>query len=145
MQVALSCEVGTVALPWLGRLLAGFLPQRSGFNPRLLYVSLGPIDCPKTSVNNYQSALRNVLEERRPHLQHRGGSLKSLVLRLFPILIIPPKLQARISYTYHRRNMGLITSLQSKTQLLEFTAQFNCPFVELIKCHKLHSYIQYSV
>jgi hypothetical protein len=26
-----------------------------------------PIDCPKTSVANYQSTLRNIPEERRPH------------------------------------------------------------------------------
>jgi hypothetical protein len=111
MQAALGCEVGAVGLPWLGRLLAGFLPQRSGFDPRLLYVSLGPIGCPETSVNSYQSTLRNVLEERRPHLQHRGGRLESLILHLSSILIIRPKLQARISYTYHRHNMLLITSL----------------------------------
>lgn len=35
----------------------------------------GPIGCPQTSVNKYQSTLRNIPEEREPHL-HLGGSLK---------------------------------------------------------------------
>jgi len=32
--------------------------------------------CPETLVTYYQSTLRNIPEERRPHL-HRGGSMKS--------------------------------------------------------------------
>jgi hypothetical protein len=36
---------------------------------------IGSIIGPETSVTNYQSTLRNITEERRPHLQ-RGGSLK---------------------------------------------------------------------
>jgi len=35
-----------------------------------------PTGCPRTSVTNYQSTLRNIPEERRSHL-HRGGSFKS--------------------------------------------------------------------
>jgi hypothetical protein len=44
----------------------------------LLFTSLkmGTMGCPKTSLQNYHSTLRNIPEERRPHL-HRGGSLKS--------------------------------------------------------------------
>ena len=37
---------------------------------------VGPIRCPETSVNNYNTKPRNIPEERRSH-QHRGGSLKS--------------------------------------------------------------------
>jgi len=33
-------------------------------------------DCPETPVTTYQSTLRNISEERRPHL-HRDESLKS--------------------------------------------------------------------
>ena len=36
---------------------------------------MGSIGCPQTSVSNYQSTLRNISEEGKPHL-HRGGSLK---------------------------------------------------------------------
>jgi uncharacterized protein YodC (DUF2158 family) len=39
-------------------------------------VKMGPIGCPETSVNNYQSTLRNIPEERRSNL-YRCGSLKS--------------------------------------------------------------------
>ena len=39
----------------------------------------GPIGCPETSVANYQSALRNIPEERRFHLLY-GVSLKSRIL-----------------------------------------------------------------
>jgi hypothetical protein len=43
---------------------------------RLLKV--GPIRCPETSVRNYHSTLRNILEERRSHLDlHRGERLNS--------------------------------------------------------------------
>ena len=38
-------------------------------------LKMGPIDCPETSVQNYHSTLRNILEQPRSH-QHRGGSLK---------------------------------------------------------------------
>jgi hypothetical protein len=43
-----------------------------------LFTSLknGAISCTETSVNDYQSPLRNNPEQRKPHL-HRGGSLKS--------------------------------------------------------------------
>jgi hypothetical protein len=39
---------------------------------------LGPIfkGCPETSVNNYESILHNIPEDRRSHL-HSGESLKS--------------------------------------------------------------------
>jgi hypothetical protein len=37
---------------------------------------MGPLGCPETSVQNYLSALHNILEGRRSDL-HRGGSLKS--------------------------------------------------------------------
>lgn len=40
---------------------------------------MGPIGLPETSVQNYQSTLRSVPEERRSHL-HSGGSLKSRML-----------------------------------------------------------------
>jgi hypothetical protein len=36
---------------------------------------MGPIGCPETSAIDYQSALHNMPEERRPHLQ-RGGRLQ---------------------------------------------------------------------
>ena len=36
------------------------------------------IDCPETTVINYQYTLRNIPEERRSHL-HRGGSLESRI------------------------------------------------------------------
>jgi len=36
---------------------------------------MGMIHCPEPSVLNYQSTLRNISEERKPHL-HRGGGLK---------------------------------------------------------------------
>ena len=36
----------------------------------------GPTGCPKTSVENYQPALRNITEERWPQI-HRDGSLLS--------------------------------------------------------------------
>ena len=38
-------------------------------------LKMGPIGCPETSVNKYQSTLRNVAEERRSHV-HRGASLE---------------------------------------------------------------------
>jgi hypothetical protein len=41
-------------------------------------------DCAETSVTNYQSTLRNIPEERRPHL-HRGGSLKSRKGKVVPV------------------------------------------------------------
>jgi len=31
-------------------------------------LKMGPICCPETSVNNYQSTLRKFAEERRPHI-----------------------------------------------------------------------------
>ena len=43
---------------------------------------MGPIDSPETSVNNYQSTLRNVQEERKSHLDS-GGSLKSRIINFF--------------------------------------------------------------
>jgi hypothetical protein len=39
-------------------------------------MKMGPIRCPKTSVNNYHTTPHNVPKERRSH-QHRGESLKS--------------------------------------------------------------------
>jgi hypothetical protein len=36
---------------------------------------MGPIRCPETSVKDYHSTLRNILEEHRSHL-HSGGSMK---------------------------------------------------------------------
>jgi hypothetical protein len=41
-------------------------------------LKMRPIGCPETSVNNHQSTLRNIPEERRPNL-HRDGSLKSRI------------------------------------------------------------------
>jgi hypothetical protein len=49
-----------------------------------LPLKMGPIRCPETSVPNYHSMLRKILEERRSLLR-RGGSLKSRVKNLFPI------------------------------------------------------------
>jgi len=40
---------------------------------------MGQIDCPKTSVKNYQPTLLNIPEDQGPHL-HFGGSLKSCML-----------------------------------------------------------------
>jgi hypothetical protein len=37
---------------------------------------MGPIGCPETSADKYQSALRNIPEDRRFHL-HFGGRPKS--------------------------------------------------------------------
>jgi hypothetical protein len=39
-------------------------------------MKMGPIGCTETSATNYQSALHNMPEDRRLHLQ-RGGSFKS--------------------------------------------------------------------
>ena len=47
---------------------------------------MGPIGCPETSVNTYQSALCDNPEERRSHL-HRGGSDISHTLPLLPCAI----------------------------------------------------------
>ena len=49
----------------------------------------GPIDCPETSVNNYQSALRNIPEEWRPHTSagawnHYAGGIKMRVSWVVP-------------------------------------------------------------
>ena len=40
---------------------------------------MGPIRCPETSVNNYHTTPCNTPEDRRFH-QHRGGSLKSMLV-----------------------------------------------------------------
>jgi hypothetical protein len=46
-------------------------------------VKMGPMRCPETSVNNYDTTPCNIPEERRYH-QHRGGSLKlSMGISLF--------------------------------------------------------------
>jgi hypothetical protein len=45
-------------------------------------VKMGPIRCPKTSVNNYHTTPRNNPEERRSH-QHRSGSLKSRICAVY--------------------------------------------------------------
>jgi hypothetical protein len=55
-----------------------------------------PVGFPETSAANYQSVLRNIPEEGRPHL-HRGGSPKShssiadvivfVILRLFFVFL----------------------------------------------------------
>jgi len=37
---------------------------------------MGPTGCPESSVTDYKSTLRNILEEPRPHLR-RDGKLKS--------------------------------------------------------------------
>ena len=39
------------------------------------------IGCPETSLNNYQSMLRNITEERRSR-SHRGESLKTRIRRI---------------------------------------------------------------
>ena len=41
-----------------------------------------PVGCLETSVTNYKSTLCNIPEERKSHL-HRGGSLKSSLVKLF--------------------------------------------------------------
>jgi hypothetical protein len=41
--------------------------------------SIGPIGCPQTSVNHYQSTLRNIPEERRS-LLYCSGNLKVFIL-----------------------------------------------------------------
>jgi hypothetical protein len=41
-------------------------------------LKMGPMGCPETSLRNYHSTLRNIPEERIPHL-HRSGSLKSRI------------------------------------------------------------------
>jgi hypothetical protein len=41
-----------------------------------LLLKVGPIDCPETSVTEYQSMLSNIPDERGSHLYH-GGSLTS--------------------------------------------------------------------
>jgi hypothetical protein len=48
-------------------------PRRKGTSWPL---KMGLINCPETSLQNYHSPLRNILEERESHL-HRGGSLTS--------------------------------------------------------------------
>ena len=45
---------------------------------------MGPMRCPETSVPNYHSMLRKILEERGS-LLHRGESMKSRMKNLFPI------------------------------------------------------------
>ena len=47
-------------------------------------LKVGSTGCAETSVTNYQSTLRNILEERRPQL-HRGGSLKSRKGKVDPV------------------------------------------------------------
>ena len=44
---------------------------------------MGPIDCPETSVANYQSMLRNFQKERMSYL-HRDRSMKSRTDLWFP-------------------------------------------------------------
>jgi hypothetical protein len=40
-------------------------------------LKMRPIYCPETSVHNYHSTLRNIAEQRTPHLRvHLGGSLQ---------------------------------------------------------------------
>jgi hypothetical protein len=48
-------------------------------------LNIWPIGCPEASVRDYQSALRNIPEERKYNL-HRGGSLKSrkIVVHILP-------------------------------------------------------------
>ena len=48
---------------------------------------MAQIDCPETSVINYQCTLRNVQEDRGSHL-HRVGCLKSLWWHFIIIIII---------------------------------------------------------
>jgi hypothetical protein len=50
------------------------VPFSRANSPRPL--KMGPIRCPETSVNNYNSTLPNIAEERR-YNQHHEGSLKS--------------------------------------------------------------------
>ena len=50
-------------------------------------VKMAQIDCPETSVINYQCTLRNVQEDRGSHL-HRVGCLKSLWWHFIIIIII---------------------------------------------------------
>jgi hypothetical protein len=57
-------------------------------------LNMVPIGSPETSVRNYQFTLRNIPEERRPHL-HRCGNLK-----LHSHIVI-------ISHIAHTRNIAL--------------------------------------
>jgi hypothetical protein len=43
---------------------------------------MGQIDCPETSVSNYQCAFRKIPEDRRSHLHH-GGRRKSHIFMKF--------------------------------------------------------------
>jgi len=43
---------------------------------------MGQIDFPENSVNNYQSTLRIIPEERRYHLNH-SGSLQSRTITMY--------------------------------------------------------------
>ena len=60
--------------------LLGYYAALSGSSvPTFLdNLSVGPIGCPESSVQNYHSTLRNIPEDHRSHL-HRGGSLNSRV------------------------------------------------------------------
>jgi len=46
------------------------------------------IDCPETSINNYQHTLCNNPEGRKPHL-HRGGSQKPRIMKIYNYILLP--------------------------------------------------------
>jgi hypothetical protein len=72
-------------------------------------LKMGPICCPETSVQNYQSTLRNIPEERRSNL-HRGGSLKSRTWCNIPqdlnrlVAVRTSNLVYTMSYYYYNHN-----------------------------------------
>jgi hypothetical protein len=70
---------------FLGVILSMFLGTLLGMIFGMLFPSellkTRTVGCPETSVQNYNSVLRNIPEERRYHL-HRCRSLKSRTIRL---------------------------------------------------------------
>jgi len=52
-----------------------------------LPLKIGPIGCPAASVTNYQSTLRNVPKERRPHLHFAGSLISCIAIIIFRNLL----------------------------------------------------------
>ena len=75
------CAHQHVVLSIRSPILRSSLHQNSTKNSWTFWpLMMGPICCPKSSVQNYHSTLRNIREERRSHL-HRGKGLKSPILQ----------------------------------------------------------------
>jgi hypothetical protein len=72
-------------------------------------LKMRPIGCPETSVNNYQSSLRNIPGEQRSYL-HREASLKSSKNTVIKILLIGPALNCVI----RRRQQSTAKSKRNK-------------------------------